>query len=73
MNMIVGHLLLVLFFGGTTFLFVEGPGLVKLFGVGTFVFGFAFTLMEILVGVLQAYIFCLLTAVYIQLATADEH
>lgn len=73
MNMIVGHLLLVLFFGGTTFLFFEGPGFLKLLGVGTFVFGFAFTLMEILVGVLQAYIFCLLTAVYIQLATADEH
>ena len=27
MNMIVGHLLLVLFFSGTTFLFVDGPGL----------------------------------------------
>jgi F-type H+-transporting ATPase subunit a len=73
MNMIVGHLLLVLFFSGTTFLFLEGPGLLKILGVGTFVFGFAFTLMEILVGVLQAYIFCLLTAVYIQLAVADDH
>lgn len=55
------------------FLLLDGPGLVKLFGIGTFVFGFAFTLMEILVGVLQAYIFCLLTAVYIQLAVSDEH
>jgi len=73
MNMIVGHLLLVLFFTGTTFLLLDGPGLVKLFGIGTFAFGFAFTLMEILVGVLQAYIFCLLTAVYIQLAVSDEH
>jgi F-type H+-transporting ATPase subunit a len=73
MNMIVGHLLLVLFFTGTSFLFLEAPGFIKLLGVGTLAFGFAFTLMEILVGVLQAYIFALLTAVYVQLATAAEH
>ena len=45
----------------------------KLFGVGTLAFGFAFTLFEILVAVLQAYVFALLTAVYIQLALAEEH
>ena len=42
-------------------------------GVGTLAFGFAFTLFEILVAVLQAYVFALLTAVYIQLAVAEEH
>jgi F-type H+-transporting ATPase subunit a len=42
-------------------------------GVFTFGFGFAFTLFEILVAVLQAYVFTLLTAVYIQLALAEEH
>ena len=35
--------------------------------------GIAFTLFEILVAVLQAYVFTLLTTVYIQLALADEH
>jgi F-type H+-transporting ATPase subunit a len=32
-----------------------------------------FTLFEILVAVLQAYVFTLLTAVYTQLALAEEH
>jgi F-type H+-transporting ATPase subunit a len=73
MNMIVGHLLLVLFFLATSFFFVQAPGLAKLFGVGTLAFGLAFTLLELLVIVLQAYVFTILTAVYLQLALADEH
>ena len=35
--------------------------------------GFAFTLFEILVAFLQAYIFTLLTAVYISGAVSEEH
>jgi F-type H+-transporting ATPase subunit a len=73
MNMVVGHLLLVLFFGATQFFLFDTAGAFKLFGVGTLVFGFAFTLFEVLIAVLQAYIFALLTAVYIQLALAEEH
>ena len=73
MNLIVGHLLLVLFFSATNFFLIEGEGLFKLFGVGTFVVGFAFTLFEILVAFLQAYIFTILTGVYIQLALAEDH
>ncbi|QIK62690.1 F0F1 ATP synthase subunit A [Leucobacter viscericola] len=73
MNMLVGHLLLVLFFAATQFFLFSADGLFKLFGVGTFAFGFAFTLFEILVAALQAYVFTLLTAVYIQLALAEEH
>jgi F-type H+-transporting ATPase subunit a len=73
MNMIVGHLLLVLFFLATSFFFFEAPGLFKLFGIGTLAFGFVFTLFELLVAVLQAYVFTILTAVYLQLALADEH
>ncbi|GAA2456941.1 F0F1 ATP synthase subunit A [Agromyces soli] len=73
MNMIVGHLLLVLFFAATQFFFFTAPGLFKLMGVGSLAFGLAFTLFEILVAVLQAYVFALLTAVYIQLAVAEEH
>ena len=73
MNMIAGHLLLVLCFSATQFFFFEADGLFKLFGAGTLVFGFAFTIFEISVAVLQAYVFTLLTTVYIQLALADEH
>ncbi|RXZ51397.1 F0F1 ATP synthase subunit A [Agromyces binzhouensis] len=73
MNMIVGHLLLVLFFAATQFFIFNLGGWYTLLGVGTLAFGFVFTLFEILVAVLQAYVFTLLTAVYIQLAVAEEH
>ncbi|MEJ3404565.1 F0F1 ATP synthase subunit A [Rathayibacter sp. YIM 133350] len=73
MNMIVGHLLLVLFFSATSFFLFTAGGFWSVLSVGSFAFGFAFTLFEILVAVLQAYVFALLTAVYIQLAVAEEH
>lgn len=73
MNMVAGHLLLVLCFSATQFFFFTAEGGLKLFGVGTLAFGIVFTLFELLVAVLQAYVFTLLTAVYIQLALAEEH
>ncbi len=73
MNMIVGHLMLVLFFSATQFFFFTADGILKAFGVGTLAFGLAFTLFEMLVAFLQAYVFTILTAVYIQLAVAEEH
>ena len=73
MNMIAGHLLLVLCFSATQFFLFNAEGFFKVFGAGTFVFGFVFTLFEMLVAFLQAYVFTLLTTVYIQLALADEH
>ena len=73
MNMIVGHLMLVLFFAAPQFFIFSLGGFWSLLGVGTLAFGFAFTLFEILVAFLQAYVFTILTAVYIQLAVAEEH
>jgi F-type H+-transporting ATPase subunit a len=73
MNMVVGHLLLVLFFSATQFFFFSAGGFWPLLGLGSLAFGFAFTLFEILVALLQAYVFTLLTAVYLQLALAEEH
>ncbi len=75
MNMVAGHLLLVLCFSATQFFFFSSivEGFTKAFGAGTFLFGFVFSLFEILVAFLQAYVFTLLTTVYIQLALADEH
>jgi F-type H+-transporting ATPase subunit a len=73
MNMVVGHMLLVLCFAATQFFFFTAGGGWAALGVGTLAFGGAFTLFEILVAVLQAYVFTVLTAVYIQLAVAEEH
>ncbi|SDH42437.1 F0F1 ATP synthase subunit A [Microbacterium pygmaeum] len=73
MNMIVGHLMLVLFFAATQFFIFGLGGWWSLLGVGTLAFGFVFTLFELLVAFLQAYVFAILTAVYIQLAIAEEH
>jgi len=72
MNMVAGHMLLVLCFSATSF-FLATTSVFSLFSIGTFAFGFAFTIFEILVAVLQAYVFTFLTAVYIQLALAEEH
>jgi F-type H+-transporting ATPase subunit a len=73
MNMVAGHMLLVLCFSATQFFIFTAGGLWSLFSIGTFAFGLAFTLFELLVAVLQAYVFTLLSAVYIQLALAEEH
>ena len=72
-NMMAGHLLLVLFFSATSYLLIEGEGLLKLFALPSFLMGFAFTGFELIVAPLQAYIFALLTAVYIDGALSHEH
>jgi len=73
MNMVAGHMLLVLCFSATSFFLFTAGGWFGLFSIGTFAFGLAFTIFEILVAVLQAYVFAYLAAVYIQLALAEEH
>jgi F-type H+-transporting ATPase subunit a len=72
-NMIAGHLMLVLCFGATEYFLVESVPAMKAFGVLTFVSGFVMTLFEVFVAALQAYIFTVLTAVYLSLSIADEH
>jgi len=73
MNMVVGHFLLVLFFSSTHFFFLYSGDIQALFGVGTVVLSIVFTFFEIFIAILQAYVFALLTAVYLQLALAEEH
>lgn len=74
MNMMVGHLMLVLLFSATQFFLFSTTELwTKPIGVATLAAGFAYTLFELLVAFLQAYVFTILTAVYIQLAVAEEH
>ena len=77
MNMVAGHMLLVLCFLATNFFFVtvlvQQGNIIGLLGIGTFAFGIAFTLLELFVAALQAYVFTILTAIYIQFSVADEH
>ncbi|MFI5777498.1 F0F1 ATP synthase subunit A [Nocardia sp. NPDC051570] len=73
-NMLAGHIMLVLFFSATQFFLFEGAAWMKGLSPFSLVGGFAFTLFEMLVIFLQAYVFALLTAVYIGLAQhADSH
>lgn len=72
MNMMVGHLMLVLFFSATQ-AFLFGFNALSPLAGGTLALGLAFTIFEIGVAVLQAYVFTILAAVYIQLAVAEEH
>lgn len=74
-NMVAGHLMLTLLLGsGVIFLtsFSE-IGAKALVGIPWFVLGLAIYLFEIVVSVLQAYIFTLLSAVYIQSSVHFEH
>ncbi|MFV0632594.1 F0F1 ATP synthase subunit A [Demequina sp.] len=72
-NMIAGHLLLVLCFAATQFFFFEAAGFMKSMGAVTLAAGFAFTLFEIFVAALQAYVFVMLSSVYINMAIEEEH
>jgi F-type H+-transporting ATPase subunit a len=76
-NMIAGHLILTIFALGTWYLFAhlftEGADWVASFGIFSFALLVFMTAFEVLVGVLQAYIFTILTAVYISGAIHPEH
>lgn len=73
-NMFAGHLLLLLCITGGEYLLFDAEGIgLKLAGIGTFAGGLLMTAFELLVEFLQAYIFTLLTALYIAGALADEH
>jgi len=74
-NMVAGHLLLVLTFSATDYL-VGALGSGELYGafsVVTFAGGIFMTVLEIFVALLQAFIFTMLSAVYINMALAEEH
>ncbi|WP_459963343.1 F0F1 ATP synthase subunit A [Nocardia sp. IFM 10818] len=73
-NMLAGHIMLVLFFSATQFFLFDAAAWMKVFSPFSLLAGLGFTLFEMLVVFLQAYVFALLTAVYIGLAQhADSH
>src|SRR6478736_6851273 len=68
-NMIVGHLLLVLTYSATTYFWHQAPsGFNLAYGVFTFLGILFITGLEIFVATLQAFIFAILSAVYINMA-----
>jgi F-type H+-transporting ATPase subunit a len=73
-NLFAGHLLLLLFALGGEYLIVEsGNAAYVPVGFLSLLLGFFVSLLEILVLALQAYVFTLLTAMYISGALAEEH
>jgi F-type H+-transporting ATPase subunit a len=72
-NMFAGHLLLALCIVGGEYLLFDSGGALKIAGVAAIAGGFVMTLFEGFVQFLQAYVFTLLTALYLAEALADEH
>lgn len=72
-NMFAGHLLLILFSVGGAALLSSGNLFYGGAGLLSFLMGIAVSFLEILVMFLQAYVFTLLSAMYIGEAIAEEH
>jgi F-type H+-transporting ATPase subunit a len=73
-NMFAGHLLLILFATGGLYLVKDyGGALGSVSGVVAWLLAIAISFLELLVQFLQAYVFVLLNAMYIQGALAHEH
>ena len=72
-NMFAGHLLLILFATGGAALLASGNLLYGAVGVLSFGLGIGVSFLEMLVMFLQAYVFTLLSSMYIGEALADEH
>jgi len=72
-NMFAGHILLVLFATGGLYLIETAAPINVVAGSLAWVLAIAISFLEILVQFLQAYVFTLLNAMYIQGALADEH
>jgi len=73
-NMFAGHLLLVLFTLGGEYLLLHSDVVFhKAVGIVSFLMAIAISFLELLVQVLQAYVFTLLTAIYVSGSLAEEH
>ena len=70
-NFFAGHLLLVVFFLGTAYL--VGRPLTIPFALGSLALSVLLVGLEIFIAAVQAYVFSILTAVYISLAVSHEH
>jgi len=73
LNMFAGHLVLLLTVLGGEYLLVDKGGVYAVMSVVPFGLAIILTFFEAFVQVLQAYVFVLLTALYIAGALADDH
>ena len=71
-NMIAGHLILSVFFVASGYM-LTSLNISMLFGVGALIFSVALIAFELFVAGLQAYVFTILSAVYIAGALEPEH
>jgi F-type H+-transporting ATPase subunit a len=72
-NMFAGHIILLVFTLGGFALLASDNFLFKPVSVVSWAMSIVMTLFELLVAVLQAYVFILLTSVYVQGALAEDH
>jgi F-type H+-transporting ATPase subunit a len=73
LNMFAGHLVLLLCILGGEYLLLHGGGVLPLISPVAFLFGIILTFFEGFVQFLQAYVFTLLSALYIAGAMTEEH
>lgn len=73
-NMLAGHLMLLLFILGGEYLLLHGDNLfLNASGFFSLLFAIVMTFFELLIQFLQAFIFTMLTALYISDAVSEEH
>jgi F-type H+-transporting ATPase subunit a len=72
-NMFAGHFILLVFTLGGFMLASSGAVFVKPLSVVSWLMAIAITFLELLVAALQAYVFAMLTALYVQQSLAEEH
>ncbi|MEE1620849.1 F0F1 ATP synthase subunit A [Zafaria sp. Z1313] len=72
-TMLSGHMIIALAASGSAFLLTQTSGLMPVLGVLTMAGGIGMFLFEVFIQLLQAYVFVLLTAVYIQGSISEAH
>ena len=73
LNMFAGHLVLLLIVLGAEYLLIERGGAIALLSPFLFLFAIVMTFFEGFIQLLQAYVFTLLSALYIGGALSEEH
>ena len=73
LNMFAGHLVLVLIVLGAEYLLIDRGGAIALLSPVLFLFAIVMTFFEGFIQLLQAYVFTLLSTLYIGGALAEEH
>jgi F-type H+-transporting ATPase subunit a len=72
-NMFAGHIILLVFTLGGFVLLASNNFIIQSLSVASWAFAVVMTIFEVLVALLQAYVFVLLTAVYVEGALVEEH